>query len=199
MDIVSHTLWTFAGAKYVKKATKLEFNVRWSTFWGVFPDLFSFTLLFLWAYVQIVTGNYTPGNIPTPSDIEPASSDTFLVFKLTSLLYSLSHSGIVFVALFALIFSWRRRIPWELLGWAFHIAIDLFTHSYEFFPTPILWPISTWKFDGLPWHTPWFMAVNFTSLATLYIFMFRKELVEYLMRFKKRQLVFVESKNEDEI
>jgi len=60
-----------------------------------------------------------------------------------------------------------------MLAWPFHIILDFFTHSIQYFPTPILWPISNYRFDGIPWSNPNVMIINF--IAILLIFIFRRK------------------------
>ena len=52
-----------------------------------------------------------------------------------------------------------------LLGWWSHIVIDVFTHSAEFYPSPVLYPFTQRGFDGIAWNTPAFMAANYLALA----------------------------------
>jgi membrane-bound metal-dependent hydrolase YbcI (DUF457 family) len=52
-----------------------------------------------------------------------------------------------------------------VLGWCSHIVIDVFTHSAQFYPVPVLYPFTQRGFDGLAWNTPWFMAANYVALA----------------------------------
>ena len=56
------------------------------------------------------------------------------------------------------------------IAWPFHIILDFFTHSIEYFPTPILWPISDYKFDGIPWSNKlcfWSKFSRFDSFVWL--------------------------------
>ena len=69
-----------------------------------------------------------------------------------------------------------RRMPWEMGGWLLHILIDIPTHSYQFYPTPLCWPISGWKFNGFSWGNAYFLAVNYFALGVIY----------FLLRKKKR-------------
>jgi hypothetical protein len=48
------------------------------------------------------------------------------------------------------------------------VLVDIPTHSFAFFPTPFLWPLSTWKFDGWQWMTPTILVPNYVLLALLY-------------------------------
>ena len=52
-----------------------------------------------------------------------------------------------------------------MLGWWSHIIIDVFTHSAEFYPSPVLYPVTRAGFDGIAWNTPWFILVNYTALV----------------------------------
>ncbi|HEY7531274.1 MAG TPA: hypothetical protein VH681_00670, partial [Nitrospiraceae bacterium] len=61
-----------------------------------------------------------------------------------------------------------RRPLWGLSAWGLHVLVDIPTHSFAFFPTPFLWPLSTWKFDGWQWMTPTILVPNYVLLALLY-------------------------------
>ncbi len=192
MDILAHGLWTAAGALTAKKKLKNKMRVGLAAFYGVFPDLFSFTVLTVWYATQLLTGKVSAGHLPEPSEIEPSSPDTLWIFRLTNLLYGMSHSVFVFLAIAAIVFIFKRRVVWEMAGWLFHIGIDVFTHSYSFYPTPVLWPVSSWRFNGLSWETPWFMAVNYAALLLLYLFFIKKSLLsvseEGRLRFLGKRL-----------
>jgi hypothetical protein len=54
-----------------------------------------------------------------------------------------------------------------LLGWWSHIVIDVFTHSADYYASPVLYPITQRGFDGIAWNTPWFMVLNYSVLAVL--------------------------------
>lgn len=170
MDIFAHGLW--AGAAY--KAANLKhtkpFSVRLAAWWGVFPDLFAFTIPFVWLLWSVIAGDMSLGDLPRAPhhDIEPSPRDTLPVFVLADALYHVSHSAVIFFLIFGLVWTLARRPVWELGGWLIHIVLDVPTHSYAFFPTPFLWPLSEWKFDGLSWGTPWFMVFNYSALLLVY-------------------------------
>lgn len=185
MDILSHGLWAGAAAKLLNR-TKLKMRPRklrtlLTAFWGVFPDLFAFGLPMSVIIVRSILGfpnEYTPN----PVDFEPAGDPAALfrgsasmgeIFfsRLPALLYHISHSAIVFFAVFGIVWLLRRRPTWELGGWLFHILIDIPTHSYRFYPTPFLWPLSSVKFNGFSWAEPWFMAGNYLALIIVYGFL----------------------------
>lgn len=47
--------------------------------------------------------------------------------------------------------------------------IDVFTHSADFYPSPVLYPFTLRGFDGLAWNTPWFMVVNYVALVAAFL------------------------------
>src|SRR3989344_3746730 len=97
MDIFAHGLWTGAGYKIVNKKIKKPLNVKWAVFWGIFPDLFAFTIFFVWAFWELSYGGLSFSDLPHPDAIEPSPVNTLPINHLTSLLYSLSHSLIIFL------------------------------------------------------------------------------------------------------
>ncbi|MFA4890116.1 MAG: metal-dependent hydrolase [Candidatus Paceibacterota bacterium] len=168
MDIFSHGLWAGAAYKAANKKIKNQLNVYSAVFWGMFPDLFSFSIPFVWLAYNLISGNMNFSDFPRPEHSEPMPPDTLPIFRLTSVLYSVSHSVAVFFAIFALIYLIKRKFVWEMGGWLIHILIDIPTHSYKFYPTPFLWPFSEWKFDGFSWGQPWFIILNYSAIILIY-------------------------------
>ena len=185
MDVFAHGLWAGAAAKAANKNSAIVGKIKkplkvWRmVFWGVFPDLFAFTLPFVWMFWNLVFGGMKFSNFPRPETVEPAVRDTLPVFQIASGLYNISHSLIVFIIIFGLaavlLRSKLRRIPWEMSGWLLHILIDIPTHSYKFYPTPFLWPFSEWKFDGFSWGVPWFIILNYSAIILAYWFLRRRK------------------------
>lgn len=143
MDIFSHGLWAGAAAYGLNRKVKTPVSVWKFGAWGVFPDLLSFSVAFIWMRVT--------GTRFDAYNAEPFGGDGQFIYQLTNTLYNLSHSLVIFLIVFGLIWLLFKRPVWELGGWLVHILIDVPTHSYAFFPTPILWPISEWKFNGFSW------------------------------------------------
>ncbi len=173
MDTLSHGLWAAVIAKALRKKKKI--NILATAWWGVFPDVFAFTLLFSWMFLQLFLGTIPLGSLPSPDSFEPSQHQASLLFSITSMLYSMSHSLVIFFLIFGLVFLVFRRPIWELSGWFMHIVMDIPTHSYQFYPTPFLWPILDWKFNGFSWLNPWFIVINYTAFFTIYFFFFRKK------------------------
>ena len=88
-------------------------------------------------------------------------------------LYDFSHSMIVAFIFIAIAYMINKDFCFPMLAWPFHIALDFFTHSVSYFPTPILWPISNYRFDGIPWSNPtiWFANI----IGIILIFIYRKK------------------------
>ena len=99
-------------------------------------------------------------------------------------LYNITHSLVVFFLVFILVSWLSKRFFWSMTAWAMHILIDIPTHSYNFFPTPFLWPISSYKVDGISWGTPWFMVVNYSAIVITYV------IIYYRMSTKRKEKMF---------
>jgi hypothetical protein len=188
MDIISHGLWGVLGAKAAnvklreKQRPQRRFDPLLAGFWGVFPDLVAFMPITILFGGGIVSGHLDLESMPRPregSDVLGASS----IFGITRAIYSVSHSAVMLGAILCAVWAFRRFVLkrkhrafiWEMAApWALHIFMDFPTHSYRYYPTPILWPISEWRFDGIPWSTPWILGLNYALLAALYLFVRRK-------------------------
>lgn len=177
MDIFAHGLWAGAAYKAVNKKTEKPFNIKMAAFWGIFPDLFAFTIPFVWLFGNLIFGSMGFSDIPRPDSVEPTPQDTLPIFRLTSMLYSVSHSAIIFLIVFGIAYLVFRRPIWELGGWLIHILLDIPTHSYQFYPTPFLWPLSGWTFSGFSWGTPWFLILNYSAIILVYWLLRRKKVV----------------------
>ncbi len=188
MDVFAHGLWTAAAAKATngklatsdKRQGKIHksLNVWWTAFWGIFPDLFAFAIPFIWIAWSFLSGGITAADLPRPHQVEPpADGKLYAVMRLANSLYGVSHSAIAFVFVFAIVWLLARRPTLELGGWFLHILIDIPTHSFQFYPTPLLWPLSGWKFNGISWSTPWFMILNYSALVVVYLILWRKRRV----------------------
>jgi len=173
MDIFAHGLWTGALYKTLNKKVGKPLKVWPAIFWGTFPDLFAFAPAFIWLSWNLFLGSTNISDLPRPEEIEPTTRNITPIFRLTSLLYNISHSAIIFLIIFGIVFLIFRRPVWELGGWFIHIVIDIPTHSYRFFPTPFLWPLSEWKISGFPWANPFFLIPNYIAIIIVY-FLLRK-------------------------
>lgn len=181
MDIFSHAFWNIAVSKaasskseYLKKK-KNRINSILLAIWSIAPDFFAFAPVFIFYIILFLSGDGIDeiSKIPhSPSEVEPLTGNGVLIFKLTRTLYNLSHSVVIFFLVILITFLIIKKIRIEMFGWLLHIIIDIPTHSYKFYPTPVFWPIAKWKFDGLSWGTPWFMTINISLIGFVLLFYF---------------------------
>lgn len=154
MDTLSHGLWGgIAFGRRNKRFFWLSFLV------GVMPDLLSFGLYTLGTWTGFFDHpDWRSGQHPDPSAIP----------LFVHALYDYTHSLVIFGVVFGLV-AWRRRAPWwPLSAWGLHILVDIPTHSSAFFPTPFLFPLSDYTFDGISWGHPFIFFPNVALLVGLY-------------------------------
>lgn len=157
MDIISHGL--YGGVAFGRKSTK-DYIIAF--FFGIAPDLFSFGLFFL-AMVAGVSARAGRMGPPDPSTI-PA---------YVHMMYDYTHSFVVYAVFLAILLALgKRALSWLTLGWPLHILVDIPTHGHAFFPTPFLWPLSSYSVDGVPWSNPVIFVPNVIILVTMYSYWF---------------------------
>ena len=168
MDILAHTLWANAGARGAKAIAKSkgnkEFKISpaWTGFFGVAPDFFAFTIPFLIGIYNLLFNPAFEGGFGG-HHIEVNG------FDLAAYLYQFSHSLVIFILVFILVWVIYKRPRYELLGWALHILIDIPSHSAGFYPTPFLFPISDYKFlYGVSWANQIYMIINYSALLLVW-------------------------------
>ncbi len=139
----------------------------------MFPDLFAFAPPFAWLAFSLVTGGMQFSDLPRPDAAPEMSHSGFAVFELAEMLYRFSHSFAVFGMVMLLLWLWKRRFYFILLGWPLHVLYDIPTHTPEFYPTPLFWPLSDWTFPyGFSWGQPWFIALNYSLLLIVYAWLY---------------------------
>lgn len=153
MDFVSHGLW---GSITFGRRSRSSFGLAFAA--GMAPDLFSFGVLYVAAAF---------GLSPKP-DFSHGTPPESTIPQYVHHLYNYTHSFVIFLIVFFLVWLFLKRPVWELGAWGLHILADVPLHSYAFFPTPVLWPLSGWKFDGWQWMTPAILVPNFALLSLLY-------------------------------
>ena len=148
MDTFSHTFWGLG-----------LFGNRgfpWlAAFFGAFPDLVSFGILFI---KRIITGEFHFG--APPLDTIP---------QWVFIIYNYSHSFVIAFLIIGIVFTFHKSWAFVMLGWPFHIVLDFPFHTKAYFPTKLFWPLSSMTIDGIPWTHP---AVWFPNLAGIIILFF---------------------------
>ncbi|MBI3035098.1 hypothetical protein HYY71_02140 [Candidatus Woesearchaeota archaeon] len=166
MDIFAHGLWTYA-LFHKKKYAWL------AVLFGLLPDFLSFGIIFV---INLLNGSFHNG---------PPAIGTLPEWLFAA--YNMTHSFVVFMAVFVLIYAFTKKWLWALTAWGIHIVIDVPTHSFRYFPTPFLWPLSDYKFNGISWGTPWFMLLNYASLMIVFILIAHNRAKEKKLRNFKKQ------------
>ncbi|HEX3095637.1 MAG TPA: metal-dependent hydrolase [Patescibacteria group bacterium] len=172
MDVFAHVLWTNAvfHVKYHKQR-RLRYL---AAFFGVLPDLISFTPVFLYMILL--------GKVITPELLMENKSGVFN-YALQS--YQYTHSLVVFAVGLIIITAvgnlylyfkkgamYRFWFFWPLLGYLLHILIDIPSHK-GLYETPFLYPLSNVRFThGLSWSDPTYMVVNYGSIVVIYAVMY---------------------------
>jgi hypothetical protein len=188
MDTLAHGLWAAAAAKTANNMTREKIRTGWMVFWGVMPDLVSFTPAICWMLWLVLLQGVHFSEVPRPELLPPEVRAKFFIFRMTSALYHPTHSLIIFACVFCLVWAarWYRlnyyrgvklplvaatsaTPPREMFGWLLHILIDIPSHTLLLYPTPFLWPLSDIKVDGVSWGRPWFMALNYSALLIVFI------------------------------
>ena len=172
MDILAHALWVGAGAALARRRWIVPTRTLISTVvLAALPDVFHLlpiagwwvfgdgSVQALWAYVVAMPGQ------------EPALPP--MVERWSHHLHCVAHSAIVAGVITLLLWAVRRSLWIPLLGWWSHIIIDVFTHSADYYPSPVLYPITERGFDGLAWNTPWFMVLNYSALVAVGFWLWR--------------------------
>ncbi len=170
MDIIAHALWAGAGTLLARRRWNVSRATVVATItMAVMPDIPHLLPIVAWSVFGdgslAVLRDYaiaTTGQVPAaPPDVDSWSHN----------LHCVAHSAIVAGVVTLLSWWWLRRLWLPLLGWWSHIVIDVFTHAIDYFPSPVLYPFTRVGFDGIAWTTPWFMAVNYAALATVYLWL----------------------------
>ncbi|MEO6409480.1 MAG: hypothetical protein ABIO45_12105 [Burkholderiaceae bacterium] len=165
MDILAHGLWAGIGIGFASRRWNLSRRtIALTVTMAVLPDLVQLLPVSVWARSsQAGFAAIRAYSVALPGH-EPALPPT--VGLLTHHLHCVMHSAVVAAAVTAVSWLALRSLWIPLLGWWSHIVIDVFTHSADFYPSPVLYPFTQAGFDGLAWNTPWFVAVNYLALAT---------------------------------
>jgi len=179
MDIFAHGLWAGAGAVAANRKWGKQIRWGWACFWGMFPDLFAFTPMFLTLIrFRFFGQGFTPRLL-----FSRALREALPPLLQPTTLYPVSHSLVIFAVVFVSVWRLRRRPSLAMLGWSLHILMDIPTHGSGTYRTPFLWPVSSYRFSGIWWTAPWFMIFNYSALAVIYLTLL------YLSVTRRRQQV----------
>ncbi|MDX1914758.1 MAG: hypothetical protein SFU55_04170 [Methylophilus sp.] len=161
MDTFSHALWGYGLFGYKRYAAL-------ALFFGAMPDLISFGA---YLALQVLHGQWQPGPPPI------ADLPSWLFSN-----YNVGHSFVISFTAIGIIALWKKEIAFAMLAWPFHIVLDFPFHTFTYFPTPILWPISDFKVDGISWAHWYIWLPNVAGLICLF----------YFRRKHKRRIVAIQ-------
>jgi len=151
MDIFAHGFW--GGITFGRKKI---FGL--AMLFGVLPDVSAFGPFFVIRLIHRTLQFGKPNLAEIPS------------WVFTS--YDISHSLITAAILYGVIRYFSKPLAYTFLAYPLHILCDIFTHSKSFFPTPFLFPVSSYKVDGISWADPTFMMVNYSAIFAAYAIFF---------------------------
>ena len=171
MDILAHTLWAGAAVALLGRRLPIKPTVATATIaLAALPDVLQMLPVLLWWFLGSGTFDAVKAFAIAVPGQEP--SMPAMVILVSHHTHCAAHSALVAGAV--TLIAWRVRawllIP--LLGWWSHIVIDVFTHSADYYASPVLYPITQRGFDGIAWNTPWFMVLNYSVLAVLALIIF---------------------------
>ncbi len=173
MDILAHGLW--AGAAIALARPRFPLAARtaaWTVGLAVLPDVLHLLPLVAWWALGEGTGAALRAFALAVPGAEPGLPP--LVGLLSHHLHCIMHSAPVALAATALLWAARGSFWIPLAGWWSHIVIDVFTHSADYYPVPVLYPFTQRGFDGLAWNTPWFLALNYVALGACALWLVRR-------------------------
>lgn len=175
MDVFAHALWAGAGMILARRRWRIPPRVAALTVaMAVLPDIPHVVPIVGWSL-------FGDGSTATVLDYAIASPDEVLAAPAyvdfwSHHLHCIMHSAVIAALVTALSWFMARRLWIPLLGWWSHIVIDVFTHSAEYFPSPVLYPFTRAGFDGIAWNTPGALIANYVGLALIYIALYATRL-----------------------
>jgi hypothetical protein len=164
MDIFAHALWAGAGVTLLRRrGPVVPRTVALTLGLAALPDLLHLMPIVGWWVVGSGSFEVLRAYAVAVPGQEPAMPA--IVTLLSHHLHCIAHSAVVAAAATLLLWKLRGVLWFPLLGWWSHIVIDVFTHSADYYASPVLYPLTERGFDGMAWNTPWFMVLNYLALA----------------------------------
>ena len=166
MDILAHTLWAGLGTAWLARRRRdiTRRTVATTIALAALPDVIQMLPVLAWWAV----GGGTWAAVQAFAIAMPGQEPVMPVWVTawSHTIHCIAHSAVIAAGVTLLLWAWRRALWLPLLGWWSHIVIDVFTHSADYYASPVLYPFTERGFDGIAWITPWFMALNYLALAT---------------------------------
>lgn len=157
MEVVAHGLWAAAAAIAANRMTEARVGIGSAVLWAAFPDAAAFG-------PSAVAGLWLLG-----SGSAPEAGHLVPHVHIGLPIYPAVHSVVIFLLASGVVSVIARRMVLPVLGWLMHILIDIPTHSFQYYATRFLWPLSDLRVDGLAWWTPWLWAATYAALAVVFV------------------------------
>lgn len=166
MDILAHSLWAGVGVAVLRRRIAVSPRTAAATIGlAALPDVLQMLPVLAWWWFGAGTfAAVRSFAIAVPGQEPPLPAAVFFV---SHHLHCMAHSAVVAGLVTLLVWRLRRWLWLPLLGWWSHIVIDVFTHSADYYASPVLYPFTQRGFDGVAWNTPWFMALNYAALGAV--------------------------------
>ena len=172
MDVLAHALWAGAGVLLARRRWTVTPRTAAATVaLAVAPDIPHLLPILGWSVFGAGNAATVKGYAIAVPGQEPALPPE--VEWLSHNLHCVTHSAIVAAVTTLLLWIWLQSLWVPLLGWWSHVVIDVFTHSVDYYPSPVFWPITRQGVNGVAWNTPLFMALNYLALAATYLWLLR--------------------------
>ncbi len=172
MDILAHGLWAWAGGEVLRRRGHLTKRTLAA---GVALTLAPDLIQMLPVLAGVLIGQISLGEFLAYATANPDQEPIKVAWVSVSAnhLHCVMHSVII-AGVVSLVAWWRWPvILYPLLGWWLHIAIDVPTHSSDYYAVPIFYPISFRGFNGIAWTSPWFIGMNYVALVAAGIWLIR--------------------------
>jgi hypothetical protein len=173
MDTLAHGLWVGLGLSAYSSRRPVTRHTAIATITiALIPDVVHVLPVAYWAVMGGDMSKVIAYIMAIPG-AEPAMADW--ARDLSHHLHCAFHSGVI--AGIASIAVWRSGPAMRIVmtGWWSHILIDVLTHSNDFYPSPVLYPLTYRGFDGLAWNTPGFAAANYAAILVVALLLHRMQ------------------------
>lgn len=171
MDVLAHGLWGAAVAEVVRRergGTRAQVALAAAV--GMAPDVGQFLPVAAWFLAH---GN--PGAILEFARATPGAEPSMpgAVIATSHHLHCIFHSAPIAITMSLATWRLLGRLWLPIVGWWSHIALDVPTHSGEYYAVPVFYPFTYWGFDGVAWTNPWVMGIGYAALAVVYAWLWR--------------------------
>ncbi|MDZ4280790.1 MAG: hypothetical protein U1C04_08450 [Hydrogenophaga sp.] len=166
IDIAAHALWAGAGVVLLARHRPLPVAIGVATVaLAVLPDLMHMLPVAAWTMFNGLLAEFMTYVRALPERVQPLPESVEL---WSHHLHCMFHSGVIATVVTLTVWLRTRRFWLPLAGWWSHILIDVLTHSDDFFPSPVLYPLTYRGFDGVAWNAPWFVVANYSALVIVW-------------------------------